>query len=59
MKEAIEDWMEGKKGRENQRIMMLGDIVAHKTYEKIKRGAMDKECWRNWRPRNCFRAKHL
>ena len=39
-------------------IMMLDDIKADETYEKIKRRAMDRECWRNWMPRTCFQAEH-
>ena len=37
---------------------MLYDIAAHETHEKIKRKATDRECWRNWMPRTCFRAEH-
>ena len=38
--------------------MMLDDIKADETHEKIKREAMDRECWRNWMPRTCFLAEH-
>ena len=54
----IERRMEGKRGRGKPRIMMLDDIKADETYEKIMRRAMDRECWRNWMPRNCFQAEH-
>ena len=47
VKEVIEGRMEGKRGRGKPRIMMLDDIKADETYEKIKRRAMDRECWRN------------
>ena len=56
VKEVIEGQIEGK--RRKPCIMMLDDIVAHDTYEKIKRRAMDLECWRNWMPITCFQAKH-
>ena len=36
-----------KRGRAKPRIMLLDDIKAYVTYEKIKRRAMDIECWRN------------
>ena len=36
----------------------VNDIKADETYEKIKRRAMDRECWRNWMPRTCFQAEH-
>ena len=36
--------MEGKRGRGKSRIMMLDDIKADETYEKIKHRAMDREC---------------
>ena len=39
-------------------IMMLDDIKADESYEKIKRLAMDKECWSNWMPRTWFQAEH-
>ena len=58
VKEVIEGRMEGKRGRGKPRIMMLDDIKADETYEKIKRRAMDRECWRNWMPRTCFQAEH-
>ena len=51
MKEVIEGRMECKKGRGKPRIMMLDDIKADETYEKIKRQAMVRECWRQWMPR--------
>ena len=38
--------------------MMLDDIKADETYEKIKRQAMDIECWRKWMPRTWFQAEH-
>ena len=41
---VIEGRMEGKRGRGKPRIMMLDDIKADETYEKIKRRAMDREC---------------
>ena len=44
MKEVIEGRMEGKKGREKPRIIMLDEIKAGESYEKIKRRAMDTEC---------------
>ena len=47
VKEVIEGRMEGKRGRGKPRIMMLDDIKAGKLYVKIKRRAMDRECWRN------------
>ena len=49
VKEVIEviGRMEGKRERGKPRIMMLDDIKADETYEKIKRRAMDRECWRN------------
>ena len=58
VKEVIEGRLEGKRGRGKSRIMMLDDIKADETYEKIKRRAMDRECWRNWMPRSCFQAEH-
>ena len=51
VKRVIEGRMEGKRGRGEPRIMMLDDIKADETYEKIKRRAMDRECMRNWMPR--------
>ena len=38
--------MEGKIGRGKPRIMMLDDIKADQTHEKIKRRAMDRECYK-------------
>ena len=43
VKEVIEERMEGKRGRGKPCIMMLDDIKADQTYEKVKRRAMDKE----------------
>ena len=57
VKEVIEGRMEGKRGRGKPHIMMLDDIKADETYEKIKRRAMFRECWRNWMPRTCFQAQ--
>ena len=37
VKEVIEGRIEGKRGRGKPRIMMLNDIKADETYEKIKR----------------------
>ena len=48
VKEVIEGLMEGVRARGKPRIMMLYDIKADETYEKIKRRAMNKECWRNF-----------
>ena len=47
--------IERKRGK--PRIMMLDGIKAEETYDKIKRRAMDRECWRNWMPRTCFQAE--
>ena len=44
MKELIEGLMEIKR---KKGIMILDDILAHETHEKIKCRAMDRECWRN------------
>ena len=49
---------EGKRGRGKLRILMIDDIKADESYEKIKRRAMDRECWRNWIPITCFQAEH-
>ena len=49
--------MEGKRGRGKPRIMMLDDIKADETYEKIKRRVTDRECWRNCMPRTCFQSR--
>ena len=53
VKEVIEARMKGKRAK--PRIMLLDDI---KTYEMIKRRALDRVSWRNWIPRTCFRAEH-
>jgi hypothetical protein len=58
VKVVAERQMEGKKGRGNPRIMMLDDIKADESYEKIKCRAMERECWRKWMPRTCFQAEH-
>ena len=50
VKEVIEERLEVKKGRGKPRIMMLDDIKADEIYEKIKRRAIDRECWRNCLP---------
>ena len=50
--------MEGKRGRGKPRNMMLDEIKADETYEKIKRRAIDRKCWRNWMPSTCFQAEH-
>ena len=55
---VIEGWMEGKRGRGKPRIMMIYDIKADETNEKIKRRAIYRECWRIWMPRTCFQAEH-
>ncbi len=47
-----------KRGKGKPSIMMLENIKADGTYKKIKRRAMDKECWRNWMLRTFFQAKH-
>ena len=38
--------------------MILEDIIAIETDEKIKHRAMDREFWKNWMPRTCFRTTH-
>ena len=58
VKEVIEGRMEGKRGRGKQRNMMIDNIKADETYEKIKRQAIDRGCWINWMPRTCFQAEH-
>ena len=50
--------MEGKRERGKPRFMILDYLKADKTYEKIKRRAMDRECWINWMPRTCIQAEH-
>ena len=37
--------------------MMLDNIKADETYEKIKRQTMDREFWRNWMTRSYFQEK--
>ena len=54
VKEVIEGRMEGKREKGKPRIMILDDIKADETYEKIKRRAMDREFWRNQMFRTCF-----
>ena len=39
--------MEVKHGRGKPRIMVLDDIKANETNEKIKRRSMDRECLKN------------
>ena len=56
VKEVTVGRMEGKKGRGKPRIMLLDDIKADETYEKIKRIALDRVNWRNWMSRTCFGA---
>ena len=58
VKEVIEGRMEGNKGREKSRIMMLDNIKANQTYEMIKRRAVDRESWKNWMSRSCFQTEH-
>ena len=58
VKEVIEGRMEGKRRRGKPLIMMLEDIKVDETYEKIKRLAMDRDCWKKWMPRTCFQAEH-
>ena len=58
-KEVIEGRMEGKIRRGKPRIMLLDDIKTNETYEMIKRRALDRENWRNWMPKICFRAEHV
>ena len=41
--QIIEGRMQGKRVRGKPRIMMIDDINADETYEKIKRRAMDSE----------------
>ena len=43
VKEVIKVRMDRKRGKVKPRIMMLEDIKADVTYEKIKRRAMDRE----------------
>ena len=50
--------MEGKRGIGKPNIMMLDGIKTDETYQKIKRRAIDRECWINWMPRTCFQAEH-
>ena len=50
--------MKGKRGRGKLRMMMLDDIRADGTYEKIERRAMDRERWRNFISRTCFQTEH-
>ena len=47
-----------KEKRGMPRMMMLDDIKADESYEKIKRRAMGLECKRDWMPRACVQAKH-
>ena len=54
----IEGRMEGKREKGKPCIIMLDDIKANQTYEKTKRLAMDRECWRNWMTRTCIQAEH-
>ena len=49
-KQIIEGRIEGKKRRGNHRIMMLDDIKAYESYEKIKNRAMARVFWRNRMP---------
>ena len=58
VKEFIEGRVDVKRGRGKLRIMMLGDIKTDESCEKIKRRAMDRECWSNWMPRTYFQAEH-
>ena len=58
VKEVIEGRTEEKRRRGKPCIMMLDDIKADESYEKIKRRAIDIECWRNWMPRTCLQAEH-
>ena len=50
--------MKGQRGIGKPLAMMLDDIKVDETHEKIKRRAMDRECWRNWMPITCFQAEH-
>ena len=51
VEEVIERRIEEKRGRGKPRTIMLDDIKADETYEKIQRRALDRECWGNWMPR--------
>ena len=41
VKEVIEGWMKGMRGRVKARIMLLDDIKPNDTYEMIKRRGLD------------------
>ena len=58
VKELIEGRMEGKRGAGKPRIMILDDIKANQTYEKIKHRAIDRDRGRNWMPGTCFYAEN-
>ena len=47
VKNVIKGRIEVKKESERPRILLLDDIKANETYEKIKRKAMDRKYWRN------------
>ena len=42
--------MEGKRGRGKPSIILLDDIKTNDTHEMIKRRALNRENWRNWKP---------
>ena len=58
MQEFIEGKMDGKKERVKPHIMLLVDIKANETYEKINRIAIEKECWRTWMSKTDLRTEH-
>ena len=47
VKEAFEGRMKGMRGRRKPCVMMLDDMKADESYEKIKHRTMDIECWTN------------
>ena len=57
MKLVLEGRMEGKKPRGRTRIGMI-DKLKEGSYVSMKRRAEDREKWKVWMPRTCFRTEN-
>ncbi len=58
LKTVMEGRMEGKRGRGRPRIGMI-DELKEGSYVIMKRKTEDREKWRSWMPRTCWKAEHL
>ena len=57
LKLVLEGRMENKRPRGRPRIGMIDDLMKG-SYVNMKRRAEDREEWKCWLPRICFRAEN-